>query len=187
MNANTRTLRASLVLVGALVLGTTTVGGIVAAQSAEEGETERFVPVSEQMARPDFTLSDLDGVERSISEWDGKVLLVDFWASWCIPCRAEMPSFNALREKYSDQGFEIIGIAADELDEVQEFITRIPIDFPVVYGDVFDMMDLSAEFGNDYGGLPFNVFVDREGNIRYVQKPGEVSFEEAEEILMRLL
>lgn len=169
------------------MLITMAVGLNAAAQTTNERETERFVPVAELKSRPNFTLSDLEGVDRSISEWDGKVLLVDFWASWCIPCRAEMPAFNELRAKYGDQGFEIIGIAADERDKVEEFIAQFPIDFPVVYGDVFDTMDLSAEFGNEYGGLPFSVFIDRDGNIRYVQKPGEVTFEEAEEILTRLL
>lgn len=178
-----------LVLVGGslVVLIATLMGQIGSAQSTPDAETDRFVPLGELVRRPDFTLTDLDGNQRTISEWDGQVLLVDFWASWCIPCREEMPTFNALRAKYGEQGFEIIGIAADDLDKVQEFIARIPIDFPVVYGDVFDMMDLSAEYGNTYGGLPFNVFVDREGIIRYVQKPGEVTFEEAEEILTRLL
>ncbi len=174
------------VALGAGVLGFASFGEAIFGQSATDTETERFIPV-EPRSRPAFRLSGLDGGERSVSEWDGKVLLVDFWASWCIPCRAEMPTFNDLRAEYGDQGFEIVGIAADDLDKVEAFIAQIPIDFPVVYGDVFDMMDLSAEYGNTYGGLPFNVFVDREGMIRYVQKPGEVTFEEAEEILLRLL
>ena len=155
--------------------------------SAAAGETERFIPVADALPRPDFSLSDLSGTPRSIDEWDGQVLLVDFWATWCIPCRAEMPTFNELRAKYHGQGFEVIGIAADDLEKVEQFLTEVPVDFPIVYGDVFDMMDLSAEYGNEYGGLPFNVFVDRQGNIRYVQKPGEVTLEQAEEILARLL
>ena len=159
---------------------------IVAAQEGDT-ETERFRPVDETRMRPDFLLPDLDGGERAMSEWDGKVVLVDFWASWCVPCREEMPAFNELHADYQDQGFEVIGIAADELDKIEEFIAQIPIDFTVVHGDVFDMMDLSEEFGNYYGGLPFNVFVDRDGQVRYVQKPGAVTYEEAEEILNRLL
>lgn len=156
-------------------------------QSSADTETARFIPAAEAKARPDFSLPDLAGGERAMSEWDGKVVLVDFWASWCVPCREEMPAFNALRAEYADQGFEVVGIAADDLDKVEEFIAQIPMDFPVVYGDVFDMMDLSNEFGNYYGGLPFNVFVDRDGMIRYLQKPGAVTYEEAEEILKRLL
>ena len=157
------------------------------AQTDTDTETARFIVAEPGSSRPEFTLPDLSGTQRSISEWDGKVVLVDFWASWCVPCREEMPAFNALRAEYGDQGFEIIGIAADDLDKIQAFIEQIPIDFPVVYGDVFDMMELSEDFGNYYGGLPFNVFIDRDGMIRYLQKPGAVTFEEAEVILNRLL
>ena len=84
-------------------------------------------------------------------------------------------------------GFEVVGLAADDLEKVQEFLDEVQVDFPIVYGDLFDVMDISAEYGNSFGGLPFSVFIDRDGNIRYIQKPGEVTFEEAEEILKRLL
>ena len=66
-------------------------------------------------------------------------------------------------------------------------MAEVQVDFPIVYGEMFDVMDLSAEFGNSFGGLPFSTFVDRDGNMRYVQKPGQMSYEEAEEILLRLL
>ena len=166
---------------GVLVFAAATVAG------GQDLDTARFSVATNAPQRPDFTLATIDGGSRSVSEWDGQVLLVDFWASWCIPCRKEMPAFNALREAYGDQGFEVVGLAADSLDKVVDFLDEVPIDFPVVYGDMFDVMDISAGYGNTYGGLPFNAFVDREGKIRYVQKPGEVTFEEAEEILLRLL
>ncbi len=149
--------------------------------------TSRFDPVEGNVRRPDFTLSDPQGQSRTMDEWDGKVVLVDFWASWCVPCRHEMPLFNELRAKYGDQGFEVIGVAADELEKVEKFLAEVPVDFPIVYGEMFGVMDLSAEFGNSFGGLPFSTFVDRDGTMRYVQKPGEMSYEEAEEVLLRLL
>lgn len=166
---------------GLLVLAVATLA------DAQETDTERFAYVTDAVQRPDFTLATIDGGTRSVSEWDGKVLLVDFWASWCIPCRKEMPAFNRLRAAYGDQGFEVVGLAADSLDKVVEFLDEVPVDFPIVYGDLFDVMDISEAYGNTYGGLPFNAFVDREGIIRYIQVPGEVTFEEAEEILLRLL
>ena len=85
------------------------------------------------------------------------------------------------------QGFEVVGLAADEVEKVREFLDEVPVDFPIVYGDMFDVMDISTEYGNSFGGLPFSAFIDRDGNVRYTQKPGEVTFEEAEEILKRLL
>lgn len=154
---------------------------------AQSLDTQRFKVSQEEWHRPDFTLQTVDGEPRSIGEWDGQVILIDFWASWCIPCRREMPIFNELREIYGEQGFEVIGLAADELDKVKQFITEVKIDFPIIYGDIFDVMDISKEYGNYFGGLPFSAFIDRNGNIRFTQKPGEVSFEEAEEILKRLL
>lgn len=154
---------------------------------AQSSDTQRFKASQDAWYRPDFMLQTVDGEVRSISEWDGQIILIDFWASWCIPCRREMPIFNELREIYGDQDFEVIGLAADELDNVKQFIAEVPIDFPIVYGDIFDVMDISKEYGNYSGGLPFSAFIDREGNIQFTQKPGEISFEEAEEILKRLL
>ena len=154
---------------------------------AQDLDTQRFEAVQGERYRPDFTLQAIDGEWRSAGEWDGQVILIDFWASWCIPCRREMPTFNALRAAYRDQGFEVVGLAADELENVREFLEEVRVDFPIAYGELYDVMDLSAAYGNAFGGLPFSAFVDRDGLIRYTQKPGEVTYEEAEEILKRLL
>ncbi len=178
-------LASSLMVIVGLVFGA---GVILAQDGAAAGETTaRFDPVEGDVHRPDFTLTGMQGESRSIDEWDGNVLLVGFWASWCIPCRHEMPYFNELRAKYGDQGFEVLGVAADEVEKVAEFLEEVQVDFPVIYGELFDVMDLSAEYGNSIGGLPFSTFVDRDGNMRYTQKPGEMTYEEAEEVLLRLL
>ena len=68
-----------------------------------------------------------------------------------------------------------------------KFLAEVQVDFPIVYGDMFDVMDISKEYGNSFGGLPFSTFVDRDGNMRYTQKPGEMTYDEAEEVLLRLL
>ena len=158
----------------------------VPAATAQDGPSERFRAV-DAYERPDYTLSTVDDQFLSAGDWDGKVVLVDFWASWCVPCRREMPEFNRLRAEYSDQGFEVVGIAADDLDKVQEFLGEVPVTFPIVYGEVDAIMDISEQYGNDYGGLPFSAFVDREGNVRYTQRPGLVTFEDAEAVLQSLL
>jgi len=165
---------------------------VAGASTAQEGvgidaETARFYPVDGDTRRPDFTLTDMQGQSRSMDEWDGKVVLVDFWASWCVPCRREMPHFNELRAKYGDQGFEVLGVAADDVENVEKFLAEVQVDFPIIYGEMFGVMDISAEYGNSFGGLPFSTFVDRDGNMRYIQKPGEMTYDEAEEVLLRLL
>jgi len=154
---------------------------------ATDAETARFSPVAADTRRPDFTLTDMQGQSRTMDEWDGKVVLVDFWASWCVPCRHEMPLFNELRAKYGDQGFEVLGVAADDVEKVEKFLAEVQVDFPIIYGEMFGVMDISKEYGNSFGGLPFSTFVDRDGNMRYTQKPGEMTYDEAEEVLLRLL
>jgi thiol-disulfide isomerase/thioredoxin len=153
---------------------------------AQDVPSERFRAV-DAFVRPDFTLSTVDNQSLSVDAWAGKVVLVDFWASWCVPCRKEMPEFNRLRAEYADQGFEVVGIAADELDKVQEFLSEVPVNFPIVYGDVDAVMEISKQYGNDYGGLPFSAFIDRDGNVRYTQRPGLVTFDDAAAVLESLL
>lgn len=159
--------------------------GLTAA-SAQERPRERFRAV-EAFARPAFTFNTVDDEPLSADAWAGKVVLIDFWASWCVPCRREMPEFNRLRAEYADRGFEVVGIAADELEKVQKFLSEVPVSFPIVYGDVSEVMEISEQYGNDYGGLPFSAFIDRDGNVRYTQRPGLVTFEDAEAVLETLL
>lgn len=153
---------------------------------AQERPIERFRAV-EGFPRPAFTFSTVDNRTLSVDAWAGMVVLVDFWASWCVPCRKEMPELSRLRAEYADQGFEVVGIAADELGKVQEFLGEVPVDFPIVYGEISEVMDISKQYGNDYGGLPFSAFIDRDGNVRYIQRPGLVTFDDAETVLKGLL
>ena len=76
--------------------------------------------------RPDFTLHDLDGKARPISAWDGKPLIVNFWATWCAPCRREIPLLNRLQHEFAPKGFEVIDIAVDFADDVRAFLEQIP-------------------------------------------------------------
>jgi len=135
--------------------------------------------------RPETVLPDLDGVQRDISEWDGKVLLVNFWATWCPPCLREIPAFIELREEYGDRGFEILGIAIDTPDLVENFVKKIGVTYPVVHGEM-DAASVSAAYGNTRGSLPYSVLLDRAGNIRFLHT-GELSKEDLEAELKALL
>ena len=133
-----------------------------------------------------FALTDMDGLTRQSDEWSGKPLLVNFWATWCIPCRKEMPALMELHEKYADQGFEVIGIAADEGEKIAKFLEETPVSYPILYGEMTSIFDLSENYGNAIGVLPHTAFVDREGVVRHV-KVGEISHEEAEEMVLDIL
>src|SRR3989337_1339414 len=111
---------------------------------------------------PDFTLKDLDGVEKSLKEFRGKVVLLNFWATWCSPCRIEIPSMVELYKKYKDRGLEIIGVNLDKLGRsgVEQFSKEYNISFPV-------LLDPAGEVGTNYGivALPTTFILDRKGKI----------------------
>lgn len=135
--------------------------------------------------RPDFTLPDLENKPRNISEWDGKVLLVNFWATWCPPCRREMPGFIELKAQYGSQGFEIVGIAIDTPDLAQDFADAIGVNYPILHGQM-DATKISTEYGNRMGALPYSILIDRTGKI-HSMRAGELSKALLEEQLKTLL
>lgn len=110
---------------------------------------------------PDFTLPQLDGRQLSLSSYRGKVVLLDFWATWCVPCREETPHFVGLQQKYGDRGLQIIGVSMDDsADPVGPFVAQFHVNYPIVMG--------TAKTGEQYGGvlgLPIAFLIDREGHI----------------------
>ena len=135
--------------------------------------------------RPLFKLKDIEGKTRDVKEWDGQVLMVNFWATWCPPCRKEIPAFIELQEKYKDKGFKIIGIALDEKQAVIDFTDPMGINYPVLLANQ-EGMPLTIAYGNRLGVLPFTVIVDRKGNIIH-RKRSELTFEQAEALVKPLL
>ncbi|WP_440997630.1 TlpA family protein disulfide reductase [Arhodomonas sp. SL1] len=117
--------------------------------------------------RPVFTLPDLDGERRSITEWDGQVIVLNFWASWCPPCREEIPLFNELQARFGERGVQFVGVAVDRLEAVRGFIEEQPLDYPTLHG-VGAAMDVQTRYGSDSGALPYTVVIDRGGRIRHV-------------------
>jgi len=138
-----------------------------ASASSEENST----PLNGQIA-PAFTLQDLNGNKVSLSAYKGRPLVVDFWATWCGPCKVEIPWFEKLHDQYQSQGLEIIGISADDLDkddpaklftekrDIADFASKMHMNYPV-------LLD-GASLENQYGGLdalPTTFFIDRNGKI----------------------
>ena len=129
---------------------------------------------------PDIALPDSKGAQHKLSEWRGRPLLVNFWATWCAPCRREIPLLKSLRHELSSQSLEIVGIAVDSQDAVVQYTQRIGIDYPVLIGEK-DGIAAIAAFGMDTV-FPFTVFADRQGRI-FTVKVGELHRDEANVIL----
>ena len=136
------------------------VGGAYLAH--RKGTRSGTVSSKEPRPAPDFTLSQLSGTPLKLSDYRGKVVLLDFWATWCEPCRAEIPHFVDLQDKYGSQGFQIIGVSMDDSpDPVPAFYKQFKMNYPVVMGN--------AQIGEEYGGvlgLPIAFIIDRHGLIR---------------------
>jgi len=138
-------------------------------------------------SRPAFTLPDLDGTPRSISEWDGKMLVINFWASWCEPCLREMPAFTRLQQHYRDQGVQFIGVALDDVRDVNTFLDGLEprINYPILLGNG-DTFETPMAYGNQYGILPHTVIVDKFGKIAYSHF-GSLTYEQGRLLLMGML
>jgi thiol-disulfide isomerase/thioredoxin len=113
---------------------------------------------------PDFTLPDLAGRPHSIREWAGRPLAINFWATWCGPCREEIPLLHELRRERRAEGLEVVGIAVDVAKDVQEFVAKTPIEYPILVGED-DGAQAAAAFGVRELALPFTVFLDRQGRV----------------------
>lgn len=133
--------------------------------------------------RPEFTLADLEGVPRKVSEWDGKVLIINFWATWCPPCRKEIPAFIQLQKKYGRQGVQFVGIALDDPGNVQAFHKALGINYPVLIGDTGL---IARSYGNHFGALPYTVIIGRDSKIA-LARLGELAQQEAEAVIRGMI
>jgi thiol-disulfide isomerase/thioredoxin len=113
---------------------------------------------------PTFRLADREGELRSLQDWPGRALIVNFWATWCAPCRREIPLLQQLQRDHDAEGFQVIGVAVDFRDKVLAYADEMQIDYPLLIGEQ-DGLDAAASFGVDAVGFPFTVFSDREGRV----------------------
>lgn len=134
--------------------------------------------------RPAFSLPGPDGDMHSISHWDGDILAINFWATWCTPCKEEIPEFVELQNKYRDRGVTFIGVAIDRTAAVTDFVERYGMNYPVLIGEQA-AVDAAKAYGNQIGALPYTTFVNRSGRITHVHR-GRLPKAEAEAILQDL-
>lgn len=109
-------------------------------------------------------LPDVQGVMRPMSELRGRILVVNFWASWCPPCREEMPELSELHALYRDAGVLVLGIAAEDQESVNQFAREAPVSYPLFAADT-EAGPLSFSLGNHRSVLPYTVVIDRDGHI----------------------
>jgi thiol-disulfide isomerase/thioredoxin len=131
--------------------------------------------------RPDVTLADRDGKARSLTEWNGRPQVINFWATWCAPCRREIPMLNALARDPTFADFALIGIAIDFREDVLRYLTQTPIDYTVLIGEQ-DGLDAARAFGMESAVLPFTAFVDKAGRVVTIHV-GELHRPQADVIL----
>lgn len=131
---------------------------IEAPKPAQSGTNELAVI----MAAPEMTFTDLDGKPVQLSTFKGKVVALDFWATWCVPCREEVPIFNDMTKKFGEKGFEVLAVAVDSGDSaIRKFMKDYNIQYKVAVGSA----DQSAQF-DPFPGLPKTILIDRQGRVR---------------------
>jgi thiol-disulfide isomerase/thioredoxin len=133
---------------------------------------------------PDFRLPDLDGQRGRQRCWAGKVVVINYWASWCPPCVREMPLFISIQETLGD-AVQVVGIAVDRLADVEQFLADYPVNFPILMANP-EAMAMSKRLGNRVEGLPFTVIFDRRGR-RVFSHTGEVTAAELQSQLEALV
>jgi len=133
------------------------------------------------LQRPEFAAIDLDGQLRNISEWDGQLIFLNFWATWCPPCKKEIPAFIELQKAYGNQGFQIISIAVDDEEEVRAYAEEMGMNYPIMAVQA-EGVGLAKRYGNGIGILPYTVIINRDGEIS-TTITGELSKKRAKELL----
>ena len=167
------------VLAGGISLGTALIGQHWL--DGDEGDGGGRVGRSEHETEPlqtlpDFRLTDLDGREVASHAWSGKVLVLNFWATWCPPCLSEIPRFVATQERLRESGVQFVGIAVDQVEDVRAFVAGQPVNYPLLIATP-EVLQLAVQLGNRLEVLPFTVIFDRHGR-RVHGQIGELSAEE---------
>jgi thiol-disulfide isomerase/thioredoxin len=172
--------------IAAIVVAAGVVGAVAYVGVEKRAQPPVAAPVAVESARlvatlPQFQLADRAGEMRSLADWPDQALIVNFWATWCAPCRREIPLLQQLQRDHADEGFQVIGVAVDFRDKVLAYADEMQIDYPLLIGEQ-EALDAAAAFGVSAVGLPFTVFSDRKGRV-VTAHLGELTAAEADLIL----
>ena len=185
-----------ILLIGSVLAIVSAVGGYQFQQSQNNKEKEKtaeVITVKNPIAPKevvgtklnDFSLMDVNGELRQISEWKDKTLILNFWATWCTPCREEIPAFVELQDQYQGDGLQFIGIALQEAEEIRDFLKEFNVNYPSLVGSS-DVIKVAKQLGNDIGALPYTVFIHRDGTISFTHR-GPLLKSDAEKVIQALL
>ena len=153
-----------------LVAITATIAGVLVYRANLPDEPPVSAPVAEpvsaleQVEYPAFTMNDIDGKPREFSEWSGRHRLLNFWATWCAPCRREIPLLKEFQAEQGDDGILIMGIAVDFPEEVTTYAEAAEFNYPILVGQE-DAMALAESSGIQFIAMPFTMIVSREGQL----------------------
>jgi thiol-disulfide isomerase/thioredoxin len=141
----------------------------------------------EVVTHPAFTLPDVSGTDRQFSEWAGKNRILNFWATWCAPCRREIPLLKAFQDEQGDNGFQVIGIAVDFAESVANYAEAAEFNYPVLVGEQ-DAMAVAESSGVEFVGLPFTMFVASDGELlsAYVGELHQSHLDEIVDVMTQL-
>jgi len=156
------------VLIVALAIGATAAGYLIGQHTRGTAKAPAAAPGNPTDVIA-FSLPDLDGHDHSSEEWGGRVVVLNFWATWCPPCREEIPMFVDLQALYGGRGLQFVGVAIDDPAAVRDFRDEYMIEYPLLVGGR-DAIGLMTRYGNLAGVLPFSVVIDRTGTIRSRRK-----------------
>lgn len=149
-----------LALTALIVLGT---GYLVfQGQQARDRITAKDAGAVEELLS--LSLEDAGGGRQALRQWQGRLLVVNFWATWCPPCLKEMPGFSRLQGRLSGKGVQFVGIGIDSADKIREFARTVPISYPLLVAPA-DTLNLARKFGNHSDGLPYTVVLDPKGRV----------------------
>ncbi|EPZ15264.1 hypothetical protein M622_03820 [Thauera terpenica 58Eu] len=178
-----RKLQTALIVAVAVAAG---IGGYLANRNPTTTTTQtREVPLETVNALLALRLADTEGQLQALEQWRGKVIVANFWATWCPPCRKEIPDFAAASQSLAGEPVQFIGLSIDSADKVRAFRDEFKVPYPLLIAGP-EVLTLAAGFGNEARALPFTLIIDRDGKVRHI-KLGTLKREELEGKIRALL
>lgn len=159
------------------------VAAATAPSFAEDAGSAAGKPVGDQLYSASF--KDLKDQQASMAQFKGKVLVMYYWATWCVPCRVETPNLVKLNEQYKDKGVTVVGLALDNGDKVRDFVKENNVTYPIFYGGR-EAVQLGKAMGNEGGAIPYTVVIGKDGKLVHTFK-GDIPNSELQKIIDPLL